>query len=222
MEHEFENSRVYLMDCMEGMAKYPDNHFELAVVDPPYGIGMSGTIGIGVGKDKGFTRKKEYVNKEWDNSIPNAEYFYQLIRVSKKQIIWGANYFTHLLPPLKNYIFWYKKGQSVDSKFNDGELAYVSKGYTRMVDIWWNGVGVINSKENRIHPTQKPVALYDWIFKNYAKEGDKILDTHLGSQSSRISAYKNGLDFTGYELDEDYFRDGNKRFTDFTNQLVLI
>jgi site-specific DNA-methyltransferase (adenine-specific) len=208
-------SETFNRDCVEAMKEYPDNYFTLCVVDPPYGIDMDGTIGIGIGKKKGFTRKKEYTKKNWDKEIPSQEYFNELFRVSKNQIVWGANYFTKQLPIIKNYIFWHKKGQSVDDKFNDGEMAFTSLGRTRMVDIWWNGVGVINSKEIKIHPTQKPIALYEWIFANYAKPNDKILDTHLGSQSSRIAAYKAGLDFTGFELDKEYFEQGNKRFNDF-------
>jgi site-specific DNA-methyltransferase (adenine-specific) len=208
-------SETFNRDCVEAMKEYPDNYFTLCVVDPPYGIDMDGTIGIGIGKKKGFTRKKEYTKKNWDKEIPSQEYFNELFRVSKNQIVWGANYFTKQLPIIKNYIFWHKKGQSVDDKFNDGEMAFTSLGRTRMVDIWWNGVGVINSKEIKIHPTQKPIALYNWIFANYAKPNDKILDTHLGSQSSRIAAYKAGLDFTGFELDKEYFEQGNKRFNDF-------
>jgi site-specific DNA-methyltransferase (adenine-specific) len=208
-------SETFNRDCVEAMKEYPDNYFTLCVVDPPYGIDMDGTIGIGIGKKKGFTRKKEYTKKNWDKEIPSQEYFNELFRVSKNQIVWGANYFTKQLPIIKNYIFWHKKGQSVDDKFNDGEMAFTSLGRTRMVDIWWNGVGVINSKEIKIHPTQKPIALYEWIFSNYAKPNDKILDTHLGSQSSRIAAYKAGLDFTGFELDKEYFEQGNKRFSEF-------
>ena len=208
-------SETFNRDCVEAMKEYPDNYWDLAVCDPPYGIDMDGTIGIGIGKKKGFTRKKEYTKKNWDKEIPSQEYFNELFRVSKNQIVWGANYFTKQLPIIKNYIFWHKKGQSVDDKFNDGEMAFTSLGRTRMVDIWWNGVGVINSKEIKIHPTQKPVALYEWLLHNYAKQGDKILDTHLGSQSSRIAAYKAGLDFTGFELDKEYFEQGNKRFNDF-------
>lgn len=205
-------------DNMELMARYEDNYFDLAIVDPPYGINMDGTIGIGIGTKKGFTKKKEYRKKHWDKAIPNKDYFNELQRVSKHQIIWGANYFTKQLPIIKNYIFWYKKGKSVDNKFNDGELAYVSKGRTRMVDIWWNGVGVINSGENKIHPTQKPVKLYEWLLMNYAKEGDKILDTHLGSGSIAIACHNLGFELTACELDKEYFESAIKRFKQQTAQ----
>ena len=215
-------SEVYNEDCMLGMARYPDNHFDLAIVDPPYGIGADGTQGFATKKTKGFTfDKKEYTKKNWDSEIPNDEYFFQLLRVSKNQIIWGANYFITKLPHLKNFIYWHKKGQSKDDKFNEGEIAFVSCGRTRMIDIWWNGFGTINSGEKRFHPTQKPVKLYDWLLQNYAKEGDLILDTHLGSGSSRIAAYKGGFNFVGFEIDQEYYEKQEKRFNDFKSQLRL-
>jgi len=214
-------SEVFLMDCIELMKRYPDKYFDLAVVDPPYGIGADKKIGISIGKKKGFTKKKEYTRKDWDKEIPTKEYFNELFRVSKNQIIWGANYFTKELEPLKNIIFWYKKGMSKDIMFNEGEIAFTSSGRTRMVDIWWNGVGVINSGENKIHPTQKPIKLYDWLFKNYATSGMKILDTHLGSGSSRISANKAGLNFVGCEIDKEYFDKSVKRYNDFVSQMRL-
>lgn len=215
-------SETFNIDCMVGMAQYPDNYFDLACVDPPYGIGADGTQGFATKKTKGFSfDKKEYAKKNWDNEIPTDEYFKQLFRVSKNQIIWGGNYFISKLPHLKNFIYWHKKGQSKDDKFNEGEIAFVSCGRTRMIDIWWNGFGTINSGEIRTHPTQKPVALYSWIFRNYAKPTDKILDTHLGSGSSRIAAHKAGLDFTGYELDKDYFEAQEKRYKQFAAQTVL-
>ena len=214
-------SEVYNMDCISGMKQYPDKYFDLALVDPPYGIGMDGTIGIGIGKEKGFTRKKEYTKKNWDKEVPSQEYFDELFRVSKNQIVWGANYFTKQLPVIKNYIFWHKKGQSVDDKFNDGEMAFASLGRTRMVDIWWNGVGVINSGENKIHPTQKPVKLYKWLLENYAKKDWKILDTHLGSGSIAIACWDMGYDLTAYEVDKEYFDNACKRLETHKAQLTL-
>lgn len=215
-------SDVYLMDCMELMAQYPDKYFDLAVVDPPYGIGADGTQGFATKKTKGFTfDKKEYTKKNWDSEIPTDEYFFELQRVSKNQIVWGANYFITKLPHLKNFIYWHKKGQSQDDKFNEGEIAFVSCGRTRMIDIWWNGFGTINSGEKRFHPTQKPIALYDWIFEKYAKPGMKILDTHLGSGSSRIAANKAKLHFIASELDSEYFHQANIRYENFINQIRL-
>jgi len=208
---------------MELMARYEDNHFDLAIVDPPYGIGMAGTLGKASKKTKGFSFKaKEYEQKEWDNETPKQEYFDELFRVSKNQIIWGANYFTDKLPIIKNYIFWYKKGLSNDSKFNEGELAYLSKGRTRMVDIWWNGFGVINSGEKRNHPTQKPVKLYEWLLMNYAKQGGKILDTHLGSGSIALACHNLGYDLTACELDKEYFEASQKRLKQHQAQLRIL
>ncbi len=215
------NIKLYNADCMEVMKTFKDKQFDLAIVDPPYGIGMDGTVGIGIGKNKGFTKKKHYEQKKWDKNTPNQEYFDELFRVSKNQIIWGANYFTKQLPVIKNYIFWYKKGQSIDNKFNDGELAYASLGRTRMVDIWWNGVGVINSGEIKIHPTQKPVQLYKWILQNYAKEGDTILDTHFGSLSIGIACHDLKFDLTAIELDKDYYEMAKKRLINHQKQLTL-
>ena len=205
-------------DNMELMSRYPDNYFDLAIVDPPYGINMSKTVGIGVGKEKGFSKKKEYKTKSWDNEIPNKSYFDELIRVSKNQIVWGANYFTKELPILKNYIFWYKKGMSKDELFNEGEMAFTSIGRTVMVDIWWNGVGVINSGETKIHPTQKPIKLYKWLLDKYAKQGDKILDTHLGSGSIAIACHDYGFELTACELDKEYFEKAVQRIENHTNQ----
>ena len=209
-------------DCMELMAGYEDNYFDLAIVDPPYGIGAHKTIGFADKKTKGFTfDKKEYKNKGWDNNIPTVEYFSELKRISNNQIIWGANYFSKNLGEIKNFIYWHKKGQSEDSKFNEGELAYTSIGRRRMGDIWWNGFGVINSKEHRFHPTQKPVKLYTWLLSNYAKQGDKILDTHVGSASSLIACHQLGFDVVGCELDKEYYELAQKRIKEETSQLSL-
>ena len=212
---------IYNEDCLQALRAMADKQFDLAIVDPPYGIGMDGTIGIGIGKEKGFTRKKEYTKKNWDKEVPSQEYFDELFRVSKNQIVWGANYFTKQLPIIKNYIFWHKKGQSVDDKFNDGEMAFASLGRTRMVDIWWNGVGVINSGENKIHPTQKPVKLYKWLLENYAKKDWKILDTHLGSGSIAIACWDLGYDLTAYEVDKEYYDNACKRLETHKAQLTL-
>lgn len=164
---------------------------------------------------------KEYTKKNWDKEVPSQEYFDELFRVSKNQIVWGANYFTKQLPVIKNYIFWHKKGQSVDDKFNDGEMAFASLGRTRMIDIWWNGVGVINSGENKIHPTQKPVKLYKWLLENYAKKDWKILDTHLGSGSIAIACWDMGYDLTAYEVDKEYYDNACKRLKTHKAQLTL-
>ena len=207
-------SEVFNMDCIEGMKQYPDNYFELAIVDPPYGIGIDGQK-KSISKNPKYNRK-EHIKKNWDNSIPDINYFKELFRVSKNQIIWGGNYFTEFLKPTKAWIFWYK-GQR-DLTMSDGEMAWTSfETVTRQIEI--NRAELI--KQNTFHPTEKPYKLYKWILNKYAKGGDKILDTHLGSGSSRIAAYDLGFEFTGFELDEDYFKASQKRFEQHTSQLVL-
>ena len=196
-------SEVYNIDCIEGMKKYPDNHFDLAVVDPPYGIGISSNP---------FRQKFEKCN--WDNAIPNKQYFDELMRVSKNQIIWGGNYFD--LPPSQGFIIWDKK-QPQDFSSAMCEMAWMS--FQKPAKIFRKHV--VTAEPNKIHPTQKPIALYDWTFKNYTKQGDLILDTHLGSGSSRIAADKAGLSFVGFELDKEYFDASNKRFEDYKKQLKL-
>ena len=205
--------RFFNCDCIEFMKSVPDKYYDLAIVDPPYGIGKHGTIGFATKKTKGFTfNKKEYKNKDWDNEIPTLEYFEQLFRVSKNQIIWGANYFIKQLPNLKNFIYWHKKGQSADEKFNDGEIAYTSIGRSIMIDIWWNGFGTINSGENRIHPTQKPIKLYRMLLREYATKGMKILDTHGGSFNHAIAAEIEGFDLDIMDIDSEYFDAGCNAF----------
>jgi len=204
------SSEVYNEDCIEVMKRYPDNYFDLAVVDPPYGIGAN-KMQLGNGKKKIYRGEND-----WDNSIPTAEYWEQLFRVSKNQIVWGANYFTEYLPASMGWIFW-DKGQ--DLSMSDGELAYTS--FNRALRRVKINRGQLMIEGGTINPTQKPVKLYDWIFMNYAKDGDKILDTHLGSGSSRIAAHKAGLDFVGFEIDEDYFNASEDRFKKFVSQTRL-
>ena len=201
-------SEVFLLDCVEGMKAYPDNHFDLAIVDPPYGLERFKANDGGNSKKITTFGDKD---KNWNNIKPTTEYWAELFRVSKNQIVWGGNNFE--LPTSEYFIVW-DKGQMMPS-FARCEMAWTNckvpaKIYAkRSQDL------------NRIHPTQKPTALYDWLLMNYAKEGDLILDTHLGSGSSRIAAHKNGFDFTGFEIDPDYFRDGNRRFEDYKKQLRL-
>ena len=214
-------SEVYLMDCVEAMKQYPDKHFDLAVVDPPYGIGESSNDNKGRSK---LAKSKDYGSKNWDDKYPDKEYFKELKRVSKNQIIWGANHFIENIPNSNSscWLVWDKQNGKND--FADCELAYCSfKTAVRKFTFRWHGMLQQNmrNKEIRIHPTQKPIALYDWIFQNYAKEGDLILDTHLGSGSSRIAANKANLDFIGFEIDEDYFNDSDKRFYQHVRQLTL-
>ena len=214
-------SNVYLEDCMIGMARYPDKYFDLAIVDPPYGIEINNQS---QGKGGGVAKKIEYTKKDWDKQVPDINYFNELLRVSKNQIIWGANYFIENIPNANSscWIVWDKDNGKSD--FADCELAYTSfKSAVRIYKFKWQGMLQENMKikEKRIHPTQKPVALYKWLLHNYAKQGDKIIDTHLGSGSSRIAAYDMGFDFTAFELDEEYFIAQEKRFNQFKSQLKL-
>ena len=215
-------SDVYLEDCVTALKRYADNHFDLAIVDPPYGIEMAKTTNIPNHK-KGFRGNKLHNEKEWDNEIPSEEYFLEMQRVSKNQIIWGGNYFTEYLKPTKAWIFWSKKETKTQgSNFSDGELAWTSfKKVTRLFEYGWIGIDYCNKSETKIHPTQKPVTLYDWLLMNYAEQGDLILDTHLGSGSSRIAAYKGGFNFVGFEIDQEYYEKQEKRFNDFKSQLRL-
>ena len=207
-------SELFLMDCVDGMKQYDNNHFDLAVVDVPYGINRSG-------QKETFTKnpkhkRKYFEDKGWDNEVPNIEYFNELFRVSKNQIIWGANYLTEYLPPSMGWIFW-DKGQ--DLSMSDGELAYTSFNKAlRRVTI---NRGQLMVEGGTIHPTQKPIKLYDWIFKNYATPNQSVIDTHLGSGSSRISANKNNLHFTGFEIQKEYFDKSNKRYENHVSQLTL-
>ena len=212
-------SEVTNEDCMEGIARYPDKYFDLAIVDPPYGIGEDG------GDKKRGTKSIKtpiYNKKNWDSEPPKIEYFNELLRVSKNQIIFGANHFINNIP--YNSSCWIVWDKDNTGDFADAELAYTSfKSAVRIFKFRWNGMLQQNmkDKEQRIHPTQKPIALYKWLLQNYAKQGDKILDTHLGSGSSRIAAYDMGFDFTAFELDKEYFEAQEKRFNQFKSQLKL-
>ena len=209
-------SEVYLEDCVTALKRYADNHFDLAIVDPPYGIGIDGQK-QSINNKNPKANRKAHDFKGWDNSIPSAEYFAELWRVSKNQIIWGANYFVeHINKPTKGWVVWYKGQEGLT--MSDAELAFSSfDSATRVVKI--NRVELL--KEGTIHPTQKPIKLYDWLLNQYASEGNLILDTHVGSGSSRIAAYKGGFDFVGFEIDAEYYEKQEKRFNDFKSQLRL-
>jgi site-specific DNA-methyltransferase (adenine-specific) len=230
-------SIVHHADCMEIMAQYPDKHFDLAVVDPPYGIKA----------DRAFVRKTPAIDKRngrpiktrgrkvgnWDNERPCIEYFTEIQRISKNQIIWGGNYFADLLPAKSCWLVWDKVNGTTDQA--DCELAWTSfNTAVRQLEFMWNGMlqgcneggktseGNVNKKESRIHPTQKPIKLYDWIYKNYLPEGGKVIDTHLGSGSNRIAADKAGnINFVGCELDKDYFDAQEKRWSNYKAQLTI-
>jgi site-specific DNA-methyltransferase (adenine-specific) len=214
-------STVFNEDCMTVMARYPDKFFDLAVVDPPYGI-KAGNVYSEKSKVHGNSNAPRKAYKiEWDNEIPEQQYWDELFRVSKNQIVWGGNYMTEYLPPSSGWIAWKKRDVKLD--FNQLEFAWTSNLKTGFADILWSGYWQpdMKNKEVRIHPTQKPKQLYDWIFANYASEGNLILDTHLGSGSSRIAAHKAGLSFVGCEIDKDYFDAQEKRFKEFVSQLRI-
>ena len=204
-------SEVFLMDCMEGMKQYPDKYFDLAVVDPPYGLGSKLT--------KGGTWSVKWQDKgaEWDVA-PNQEYFAELFRVSKDWIIWGGNYFIEHLPNCRNFIAWHKPYMDGMHSMSNVELAISSFNRNAKKVSFNKDKGT----EERIHVCQKPVALYDWIYKNYLPQGGKVLDTHLGSGSNRIAADKAGnIDFTGYELDKDYYEAQENWFALYKSQLKI-
>lgn len=211
-------TEVFNIDCMEAMAQMKDNEFSLSIVDPPYGLGWTW-------KNPGRLSVSNHKKKDWNNKIPPPEYFEQLFRVSENQIIWGGNYFTDHLPAVRGWIAWKKFTEK--AVYCDIELAWSS--FDRVASLFeyrWNGmlqgdIGDKKKNETRIHPTQKPVALYKWLLKNYAKEGDRILDTHLGSGSSRIAAHDMGFDFVGHEIDIDYFEAQEKRFKHHIQQKSL-
>lgn len=212
-------------DCMEYMAGLPDKAFELAIVDPPYGIGEDGdkTIYGKSGKGNTFKECKRHEQKNWDNTIPDVKYFSELVRVSKNQIIWGGNYFTEFLRPTKAWVFWYKKITNPNNHtHSDGEMAWTSfNSITRMVAIDWIGFGYINSGEKKIHTSQKPVALYKWLLSRYAKPGDRILDTHGGSGSICIACHDLGYDLTWMEKDADYYKAACERYKNHASQETL-
>ena len=189
-------------DNMQMMARYPDKHFDLAIVDPPYGIGISSN-----------PIRQKHTKKLWDNSIPNDRYFKELFRISNNQIIWGGNYFN--LPPSQGFLIWDKK-QPFDFSLAMCEYAWMS--FQKPAKIFTFS---IQTKQNKIHPTQKPVALYKWILDKYANQGDKILDTHLGSGSIAIACHDYGFDLTACELDTEYYNAALKRYNNHIQQIKL-
>ena len=203
--------QLHNKDCLNAMLEMADNQFDLAIVDPPYGIGRDGHKG-----DKKH-HWKAYKKKDWDNSIPCKDYFIQLKRVSKNQVIWGGNYFVMYLCPSKGWLYW-NKGQP-GLTMSDGELAYTS--FNRALREVIINRCHIKKYGGSIHPTQKPVALYKWILQNYAKSGDTILDTHLGSGSIAIACHDMGFDLAAYEIDAEYFAAASNRLKQHQRQLKL-
>jgi len=202
------NITLYNCDCMEILKQTPDKYYSLCIVDPPYGIN-AGKMTMGSGNHK-FTK-----GKDWDNSIPSKEYFDELFRVSKNQIIWGGNYFN--LPLNNNWIIWDKLNPNLS--FSEAELAWCS--IDKNIRIFKRLSTLPDLDGNKIHPTQKPVALYKWLLNKYAKAGDTILDSFLGSGSSAIAAHDGGFEFTGIELDEEYYNAAKKRISEHQRQLNL-
>jgi site-specific DNA-methyltransferase (adenine-specific) len=203
---------LHNIDCMEYLATCEDNAFELAIVDPPYGI----DINMNMGRKKGQLKKHDV--KGWDKTIPSEEYFKTLFRVSANQIVWGGNYFP--LPLTKSWIFWDKDVPDGVS-FADGELAWTSYDKTLVkAKVTYTGFRGME-KGGKIHPTQKPVKLYEWLLMNYAKDGDRILDTHLGSGSIAIACHNLGFDLVACELDTDYFNAAQKRLKQHQSQLRI-
>jgi site-specific DNA-methyltransferase (adenine-specific) len=203
-------NEVHLMDCMELMRGYPDGYFELACVDPPYGLGLR-TVEGGSKKNTQTKFIDDLKKKRWDNDVPTQSYWDELFRVSRNQVVWGGNYFG--LPAHRTFIVW-------DKMTYVPTMSQIEQAWTSF-DSPARLIKINSNQPDRTHPTQKPIALYDWIFANYAKEGDKILDTHVGSGSSRIAAHRAGLDFIGAELDPDYWAAQEKRYKDFKSQLTL-
>jgi site-specific DNA-methyltransferase (adenine-specific) len=200
-------------DNMQLMARYPDKYFDLAIVDPPYGINM----GMGhKGSEKRGDKNKYKTFAGGDNSIPTKEYFDELFRVSKNQIIWGANYMTEFLEPKASWIIWDKK-QPEDFSMAMAELAWSSFGSPMKI----YQKRVVGADDVRVHPTQKPVALYKWLLDKYARQGDKILDTHLGSGSIAIACHDYGFDLTACELDKEYFDKAMQRINNHTAQIKM-
>ena len=213
-----ELNKLYLCDCMEGMKKFPDKYFELAIVDPPYGIDIVGAIKKSTKENASsmFKMTKCGNGYDFDKSIPDKSYFDELFRVSKNQIIWGGNYFLDYLKSTNGFAIWDKMNGT--NPMADAELAWTSfEKSSKMFRMhhFSSGYGT------KIHPTQKPVALYTWLLNNYAKKGDKILDTHVGSASSLIACYRLGFEYIGFELDPDYYKSATVRLEAEKSQMNL-
>jgi len=209
---------LHNIDCLPFMKQCEDNQFDLAIVDPPYGIGIDKAMNANKGK-QGF---KQYKATDWDSNTPTQEYFNELFRISKNQIIWGANYMIDKIKkPSQGWLIWNKVQR--DFTMSDAEIAWSSFDRTiRCFDLSRGGaMGCNNKTGGKLHPTQKPVKLYKWILSNYAKEGDKILDTHLGSGSIAVACDDLGFDLTAFEIDKDYFNKANKRIDNARRQQTL-
>jgi site-specific DNA-methyltransferase (adenine-specific) len=202
-------------DNMQLMARYPDNYFDLAIVDPPYGIDLANmNMGIGNTPKASKAKNRKWKAKDWDSSIPSDEYFKELFRVSKNQIIWGGNYFN--LGICNKFIIWDKEIPEGLS-FSDCEYAWTSFSGANKIFRY----SAYLNKSEKFHPTQKPPQLYKWLVDKYAKEGDKILDTHLGSGSIAIACHDYGFELTACELDKEYYNAAIQRIKNHTSQQTL-
>ena len=215
-KNEYHSGKIHIYngDCMDLLKQTPDKYYDLAIVDPPYGGKDAIDIKDNIGNRLQAAKRTRY--KQFRNEPPLSDYFFELKRVSKNQIVWGGNYFGLS----GGVIAWNKNGTA----FGEGEIAICSThNSVRFFEYTWNGMLQENmkNKEKRIHPTQKPVALYKWILKNYAKEGDTILDTHFGSLSIGIACHDMGFELTAIELDEDYYEAGKNRLINHQRQLNL-
>ena len=220
---KYQLKHFYNMDCMEAMKEIPDKYFDLAIVDPPYGINAGKGTRV-INKNETWKNAKDnnkVIKGEWDKNRPSEEYFKELKRVSRNQIIWGGNYFSDFLETNNNWIIWDKK--ITNNTFSPFEMAWSSIPKCKIFRWLLEGYKSENPKEmqKRFHPTQKPVALYEWLLNNYAKQGDKILDTHVGSASSLIACHNLGFDYVGFELDPDYYNQATKRLERHKSQLNL-
>ncbi len=206
------------IDCMEYMATQPDNAFDLAIVDPPYGINYDIIQNecAGTYRTQNSGTWKKYHQTEWDKNIPDKKYFSELFRTSKNQIVWGSNFYEN--KPTKCWIIWDKIQRDNRS---DGEMAWTSFEKPMKIFSYSRADAYINDCDEKIHPTQKPVQLYKWLLKNYAEPGQRILDTHLGSGSSAIAAHYFGCDFVGCEIDKEYYDSMKKRYDRETAQLTM-
>jgi len=198
-------------DCMEYMREMPDNAFELAITDPPYGIGMDGG-------NVGYRGFNDFKKKDWDKQPPPKEYFKELMRVSVNQIVFGGNYFE--LPPTRCFLVWDKGEGFYNRTYAEGELAWTS--FNKNVKIFKYDPLAKGDYRGKIHPTQKPVAPYKWLLKNYAKKGDKILDTHVGSASSLIACHQMGFEYLGFEIDEEYYNKAKQRLDEVKAQQTIL
>ena len=206
----------YNIDCIEFMKSLPDDYFQLAITDPPYG--KVAVFANCQPKERKNERPKKYKTKDWDNNKPTKEYWKELFRVSKNQIVWGGNYFTDFLPESIGWIYWDKI--TGDNNFSDGELAWTSF-HKRLMSYSINSKADTRGGKDRFHPTQKPIRLYRWTLQNYAEKGCKILDTHGGSMTIAIACDMEGFDLDICEIDKEYFDNGLKAFDNYKQQLKL-